>query len=203
MSIINGYIDMPAIKDRLSIADVVDDAVLEHVVNGVCRWVDVYCRRRFYISANDETRYFTPINADYCRIDDLATVTSVAVDSSGDRTFANVWSATDYDLIAQSTEMPGLPYIGLRVTPNGRYVFYPRYTNGVKVIGKFGFPSDSPALEIVREAVAIQVARIFKRKDAPFGVAGAGAMGQVLAISDIDPDVKVMLAPPLRKLGAL
>lgn len=203
MPITNGYIDLVTIKTRLGIADSIDDATIVHVVNGVCRWVDIHCRRRFYISPADETRYFTPINAEYCRIDDLATVTSVAVDSSGDRTFANAWNASDYDLVAQSTEMPGLPYIGICVASNGRYTFYPRYSNSVKVSGKFGFAADSPALEIVREAVAIQVARIFKRKDAPFGVAGAGPMGQVLAISDIDPDVKAMLAPPLRKLGAL
>jgi hypothetical protein len=47
------------------------------------------------------------------------------------------------------------------------------------------------------------VTRWHKRADAPFGVAGSGNLGQAVSISDVDPDVKQMLAPPLRKLGAL
>lgn len=202
MPITHGYIDLALIKARLGIADSNDDAVLIDVVNGVCRWVDVYCRRRFYVSDNDETRYFTPITDLYCRIDDLVSATSIATDS-GDRTFGTTWVANDYHLIAQSQEMPGLPFIALRAADNGRWRFDPRFFNSVRVIGKFGFAASSEALGIVREAVAIQVERIFKRKDAPFGVAGSGPMGQVVAISDIDPDVKAMLAPPLRKLGGL
>lgn len=202
MPITHGYIDLARIKARLGITDTDDDAALIDVVNSVCRWVDVHCRRRFYVSDNDETRYFTPITPAYCRIDDLASVTSIATDS-GDRSFGTLWSAGDYHLVAQSTEMPGLPVIGLRIADNGRYRFEPRYYNSVRVVGKFGFAANSEALEIVREAVTIQVARIFKRPDAPFGVAGAGPMGQVMTINEIDPDLKAMLAPPLRKLGAL
>jgi hypothetical protein len=201
--ITNGYITLEDIKTRLGIVDNNDDARLIALVNAACRWVDMFCRRRFYVSSQDETRYFTPIDYQYCRIDDLASITSLTIDTSGDRSFAQVWSATDYDLIRQSEEMPGLPYIGLRVTPLRRVTFYPRYYNSVKVIGKFGFAADSPALDIVREAVGLMVTRWHKRADAPFGVAGSGNLGQAVSISDVDPDVKQMLAPPLRKLGAL
>ena len=154
MQIIHGYIDLARIKARLGIADTNDDAALIDVVNSVCRWVDVHCRRRFYISDIDETRYFTPITSAYCRIDDMATVTSIATDS-GDRTFGTAWSASDHHLVAQSTEMPGLPMIGLRVADNGRYRFEPRYYNSVRVVGKFGFAANSEALEIGEWVIAI------------------------------------------------
>ena len=201
--ITNGYITLEQVKARLGIQDNEDDMRLIELVNAACRWVDMYCRRRFYVSSVDETRYFTPINAYLCRVDDLVSVTSLAVDSSGDRSFSTVWSSTDYDLIRQSQEVPGLPYIGVQAVPVPRYTFYPRYYNSVKIVGKYGFAADSPALDVVREAVGLQVTRWHKRGDAPFGVAGSGNLGQAVTISDIDPDIKLMLQPPLRKVGAL
>ena len=51
---------------------------------------------------------------------------------------------------------------------------------------------------VVEQATLLQSVRLYKRKDAPFGVAGAGALGQVVAISDLDPDVRNMLFPVRR-----
>ena len=51
---------------------------------------------------------------------------------------------------------------------------------------------------VAEQAALLQAARLYKRKDAPFGVAGAGALGQVVAISDLDPDVRMMLFPVRR-----
>jgi hypothetical protein len=47
----------------------------------------------------------------------------------------------------------------------------------------------------VREAAVIQAARIFRRKDAPFGITGSPEFGQTALIARIDPDVKQMLSP--------
>lgn len=200
--IVNGYIDLEGIKARLGISDSNDDQKLADLVTAMSRFVDSYCRRRFYVSSQDETRCFTPINHQYCRINDLASITSLHTDG-GDRSFATTWAATDYDLIKQTTELDGFPAIGIRIAAGGRHTFSPHYFNSVKVVGKFGFASASPQLGIVREAVALQVARMMKRGDAPFGVAGSGNLGQAVTISDVDPDIKMMLAPPLRKVGQL
>lgn len=201
--IVNGYIELDDIKARLGIDDNKDDAKLMQMVTAMSRFVDTFCRRRFYVSSVDETRYFTPTNYTYCRVDDLASVTTLAIDSSGDRTFANTWSSTDYDLIKQTTALDGFPVIAIQTTPNSSKTFYPHYYNSVKVVGKFGFAATSPVLDVVREAVALQVARMMKRGDAPFGVAGSGNLGQAVTISDVDPDIKIMLAPPLRRVGQL
>ena len=42
------------------------------------------------------------------------------------------------------------------------------------------------------EATAIQAARLFRRKDAPFGVIGSPEFGQVSTIAKVDPDVKLL-----------
>jgi hypothetical protein len=46
---------------------------------------------------------------------------------------------------------------------------------------------------VVAQATLIQAGRYWKRKDAPFGVAGVGQLGQVVAITNLDPDVKQLL----------
>jgi hypothetical protein len=201
--IVNGYISLEDIKVRLGIDDNNDDQKIIGMVAAMSRFVDTYCRRRFYVSSSDETRYFTPINSTYCRIDDLASITSLAIDSGGNRAFATTWSTTDYDLIRQTTELAGFPYIGIQTTPNSQYTFYPYYYRSVKVVGKFGFEATSAQLDVIREATVLQVARMIKRPDAPYGVAGSGNLGQAVTISDVDPDIRMMLAPPLRKVGAL
>jgi hypothetical protein len=57
---------------------------------------------------------------------------------------------------------------------------------------------------IVAEACLIQAARIFRRKDAIFGVTGSAEMGQQLVIPKLDPDVALMLDGFIDKgLGAV
>lgn len=190
MAIANGYCTLAEIKARLGVTDTQDDAMLELVVQAVSRGIDNYCRRRFYTTANDETRYYTALTSWAVWTDDIISVTALSTDS-GDRTYSTAWSIDDYDL---TPDQP--PYIGVCATPNGAYRF-PKYMRGVKIVGKFGY---SATPDVVREACLLQSVRLFKRKDAPFGIAGAGGMGQLMAISDMDPDVKALLAPPIRRL---
>ena len=46
----------------------------------------------------------------------------------------------------------------------------------------------------VREACLIQAIRLFRRKEAPFGIIGAPEIGQLAVITRLDPDVKALLA---------
>jgi len=195
----NGYVTVSALKARLSITDQDDDTRLGAIIAGVSRWIDRYTGRRFYTTDSDETRYYTPYSYCNCSVDDLVSVTSIAIDTSGARTYDTTLGDTDYDLLPDNAALEGWPWNEIRITPYGRYSFYPSYTRSVKVVGKFGFLSTSIVLAQVAEACFIQCARIWKRGDAPFGLAGAGPMGQVAAISDLDPDVKAMLAPPIKR----
>lgn len=51
---------------------------------------------------------------------------------------------------------------------------------------------------VIAQATMLQAARYWKRKDAPFGVAGVGALGQVVSIGTIDPDIQMLLFPVRR-----
>ena len=60
----------------------------------------------------------------------------------------------------------------------------------MEIIGSWGYASTAP--HDIREACLIQASRLFKRKDAPFGVAGTPEAGQMM-LPALDPDVRALL----------
>ena len=130
---------------------------------------------------------------------DIATITSVKLDI-GARTYPTTLASTDYDTLPFNTSSTVMPIMGLTVAPNGSYNFYPSINKSVQIVGTFGVPSGCTWLEQVREACEIQCARIYKRKDAPFGVTGTGALGQISVLEGLDTDVKALLDYPIRRL---
>jgi hypothetical protein len=192
MTITNGYATLAEIRARLQFvaADTADDTILEAVVMGVSRWIDAYTGRRFY--AASETRYYTAEFSDKLYVDDLLTVTSLGTDDDGDRTYETTWAATDYDLEPYNASTDGRPYTSIAVAPAGRYTF-PSTRKGVKLVGSFGYASSTPAA--VKEACLLQCERLYKRKDAPFGVIGSAEMGQMMVVPKLDPDVQLLLWP--------
>ncbi len=127
-------------------------------------------------------------------VDDLLSVTTLATDDDGGRTWATTWASTDYELVPSNAVVDGQPYTAIETSPNGTY-WFPLINRGLKIAGSFGYATTTPA--VIREACLIQAARIFKRKDSPFGVAGVGELG-VMRISALDPDVKMLLHPMIR-----
>lgn len=172
-----------------------DELIMEQVIEGVSRGIEIYCGRRFYTAS--ETRYYTAIDDDELMIDDLVSLTTLQTDEGGDRTYEYTWQTTDYDLLPDNAALDGTPYTSIAVSPDGDYSFPVGVRKGVKVVGYFGYSTLVPAQ--VREACLIQAARIFKRKDAPFGVAGNADLGELRVIPKLDQDVEWMLAP-LRRL---
>lgn len=193
MAITNGYCTLAELKSRLgiSVADVDDDSVLEAVIESTSRLIDDFCNRRFYTTAEDETRYYTAQRSDYILPDDIISVTTLATDDDGDRVYENTWQATDYDLEPYNAALDGQPYTKISAAPEGDYTFPKGVAKGVKVTGKFGYAATAP--KPVQEACLIQASRLFRRKDAPFGVTGAAEFGTTTLIARLDPDVKMLL----------
>lgn len=192
MALTNCYCTLAELQARMSIGDTVDDVILEQVITGVSRMIDAYTHRRFY--AATETRYYTPRRHDSCIVDDLLSVTTVATDDDGTRAWATTWASSDYELMPPNAALDSKPYTVIQTTPAGRY-WFPRVSRGLKIAGSFGYAATTPA--IIREACLLQAARVFKRKDSPFGVAGVGELG-VMRISTLDPDVKILLSSMIR-----
>ena len=197
-TLVNAYCDLDELKRRLDITDNKDDIQLIGFINAASRAIDRHCRRRFYQNTVDETRYYKATNACLVLTDDIVSITTLATDDSGARTYPTTWSTTDYDLGPDNAAVDSTPYMQLSVTPTGRYRF-PLFNRGVRIVGKFGIASTSAYLPSVKEAMLQWAQRLFKLKDAPFGVAGSVALGQVTALTDIPPDVKKLLAPPIMR----
>jgi len=199
MAITNGYTTLAVVREALNIASTADtskDARIEQAIEAASRMIDNYTGRRFYSTAEDETKYYKADAPCVAYInDDIVSVTTLATDDYGDRTYPTEWETTDYDLMPAN----GTPYTWIEVTPNGNYSF-PSCNKGVKIIGKFGYCASDAQPDPITEACILQACRLFKRvSEAPFGVSGASDMGQAVAIAKFDPDVK-MLVDPYRRV---
>lgn len=182
----NGYITLDDLKARLDIESDQQDAVLGQVIEAASDQIDGWCGRVFF--PRIETRQLTADAHDLLILpDDLTDITAIAVDRDGTRTYGTAWEVSDVDL----QPYPG-PY---RVVRPRSGKGFPTHRYAVQITGTWGFGSLPAA---IREATLLQAVRLYKRTDAPFGIAGSAEHGQLQTISRIDPDVKELIAPYLR-----
>lgn len=189
MPIVDGYATLADIKARLDITtvDATRDTILEQVVEAASRQVDGWCSRPF--ASGDATRQVTADNSGMVILpDDLHVITEIAVDRDDDRVYETIWPIESVDL----QPYPG-PYQVIR--PRSGFSF-PCHRYAIQITGTWGYGETIPPS--IREATLLQAARLYKRKDAPFGVAGSAEHGQLQTITSIDPDVKELLKPYMR-----
>lgn len=198
MAIVNGYCTLTELKARLSITDSADDAILEAVIEAASRAIDGACNRFFYQTAAGQIRYFSVASDILVLLDDCTAITAVATDRNLDRTFSQVISLSDVELGPLSAGQTGKPYTEIRIKPMASASFdYGK--DMLKITGTWGWPSVPDA---VNEACLLQASRLFKRKDAPFGVTGGGEVGTSISIRAVDPDVLVLLSQ-FRRIGLI
>lgn len=196
------YATSAELKHQLApgISDTLDDAEIALALKAASRAVDTYCGRQFGQVASPVARYYSPTShgTGAVVIDDLMDVTGLVVktDASGDGSFPTTLAInTDVRLYPWNAAADGRPWIML-VGQRGTRL--PCRARGVEITARWGW-SAVPAE--VKQATLIQASRIFKRKDAPFGIAGSPELGSELRLLDrLDPDVAVLLAG-LRRLS--
>ena len=192
MAIVNGYATLVDLKARLGITGTGNDTVLEQVIEAASRQVDGWCGRAF--ASGNGTRVLTADNANLLILpDDLHEITEFATDRDDDFLYETIWPVNELSLMPY----PG-PYSIIR--PRHGYSF-PTQPHAIQVTGSWGYGANIPAA--IREATLLQAARLYKRADAPFGIAGSADHGQLETISRVDPDVKELLAPYTRFLGVV
>lgn len=198
MTITNGYTTLQTAKTALGIPldELSEDSLLEATVESVSRMIDEYTGRRFY--ATTETRYYSPVDSDTLLVDDLLTVTTLKTDENADGIFEITWTTSDYHLLPFNASTNGHPYTRIEATGYGNYSFPVSVKKAVQIAGSFGYSTTAP--KQVAEACKIQSIRLFKRKDAPFGILAGGDMQQAMTIPDLDPDVKMLLSPLVRRV---
>lgn len=176
------YVTADDLADFVDIDDddqVADDAEeLGRAVSAASRAVDLYCRRQFGQTAAVEARQYQPRRAGLygewvADIDDLFDTTGLLVDGVAPTMLPTLWP-----LRAKQT---GRPWTRMAVASR----------SVVTITAKWGWPA-VPAT--IAEATLLQASRLFKRRDAPFGVAGSPQSGgEMRLLERLDPDVMVMV----------
>ena len=199
MTITNGYATLADLKhqNRLNINDTdsATDAMLESIVEAVSRRIDDECHRRFYIDTSAQSRYYTARQVDVLFVEDIASADSdvtVAIDTNGDGTVDNTFTASDFHLLPYSANDDSLPYQKIEVSTPGQYLFPVGVRKGVKITAKFGWPT---VPKPIAQACMLQSERLFKRFATPLGVEAMTSLGrQTLSIPKLDPDVELLIS---------
>ncbi len=193
MTITHGYCTLAELKRRIGLDtyDTDRDTDLELLIQAASRKIDKHCGRYFYAGTAGTISYVTAQSAYRVYMNDFSAITAVETDDDGDGTYENSWASTDY--IKMPINLPyGWPYTWLQVSAYGDYSFPRGLTNGVKITGTDGWVA---VPDEVREAAFLLCNRLWQRRNAPFGVAGANEFGVPVVIVKLDPDVIELLNP--------
>ena len=138
----NLYSTAAELKTRLRITGDSLNTQLETFLEVASRSVDHDCNRHFYQIT--EARYFDGRAETELLIDDLATFTSMTVDSEGDGTWdGETWTKdTDFRLVAPPDDWP---YTRIWILPAATKTFL-AVKNYIKITGVWGWPSVPPAI---------------------------------------------------------
>lgn len=197
-----------------------DDALMELALIGASRSIDRYAGRNFRPAGMAATiRYFTadtppgwwgppPWNPAWqpslgsryrsCPVSDFMDDTGLVVelDTNGDRTYAT--ATADYWLAPSNAADQGRPWTALIF---GSTVPVPAHQEAVRVTALWGWDAIPDAISY---ATLLQASRMYKRRDAPFGVAGSPDIGSELRLlAKLDPDVSVLVSDYKRRWGAV
>lgn len=199
MTLVNPLCAVQDIRDQLGDEDsVLPVAKIERAINATSRAVERYCGRRFWKDAVATTRVYRPRDASSVFVHDISDRTGVVVttDSAGNGTFDTTWTTAEFDLGPRNADVVAVgdtlsAYSFTKIMAIGDLSFpLDEKRARLRVTAKFGW-SDLP--DDVVEAAIIKGASLFKRKDAPWGIAGGNDFG-IVRISRKDPDVIDLLS---------
>ena len=193
MALINAYCTLSDLKTSLGIDDIQDDTSLEAAIMAASRMVDDYTGRFFYkdgTTGAPVTRYYTAQDYWTTNVDDIIHISEIATDDNFDQLYTTVWASDDYMVEPVNNPRRGWPWT--RLLAIGSYIFPYNLPQSVRVKGVWGW---SAVPHEVAMATKLQAARLFIRRQSPFGIAGSPDIGTVRLGSRLDPDVEVLLRP--------
>lgn len=203
MAVTNAYATVADLRLWLGdSAETLDVSLLERAINASSRAIDKHCNRRFWADSVVTTREYVVDDCFHMYVDDISTSSGVIIKTDDGLTgaYAITWTTDDYRLNSftdglSPTNSSGTPYAFTSISAVGSRSFPKDWWRGerptLQVTAKFGW-SEVP--DEVEEACLLKAALLFRRKDAPFGVAGFDGFGPV-RITRNDPDVIDMLSP--------
>jgi hypothetical protein len=210
LAVVNGYITEDELIARLDENTEITETAAEKtsmdsIINAVSRMIDRYCGRRFFLTT--ETKKFTPEHPSYLNIPDLMSLTSLKTDEDMDYTYEYTWTTSDYSLLpynAQSYATELMPYNRIEIKYNSNY-YFPTNKESTQIIGSWGYciattgTADATCPHDVKEACYLQCIKQYERRKTPNVVLGSSAFGTIEIPEALDPDVKFMLSPFVKR----
>lgn len=193
MALTNAYCTLAELKASLAITDSVDDTPLEAAITATSRMIDDYTGRFFYRNGTTQSpvaRYYTPLDPWTMNMDDSVSITEVATDDNFNQTWDTVWGTSDYMLEPVNNPQRGWPVN--RILAIGRYVWPYYLPQSCRITGVWGWNAVPAEINM---ATLIQAARLFTRRQSPFGIAGSPDLGTVRLTAKLDADVEALLRP--------
>jgi hypothetical protein len=207
MAINNGYITLKELQNHLhsngmptTFTDA-DKVNMEIAIEACSRLVDQWCDTTFY--ARTETRYFTSQFSDLLYVDDLISITTLKTDNDNDGTYEITWQTSDYWLEPRNAriktnEADKEPYRQIRINTNGNY-YFPVTHYGIEITGLWGYTdgiddNDEPTQipPFVKNAMLLMANRVYRRKDAIFGVSGTPQLGVMTVQARVQEDTDII-----------
>lgn len=181
------WLELPADDEGLQ------DHHLERVLMAADRWIDQHCGRHFSLE-NEATKLYYPNEEGYLDVVDLISITTLKMDTDGDRTYATTLDPDDYELLPYMDESgrPSVRFQKIRIWPLSSQAF--GLGELVQIVGDFGYVIDNQPPEEVRVASLLLASRWWKRHETPLGVLSMTDLGTFERISKSDPDVELLLA---------
>lgn len=190
------YITAANFKTRQNIQHTTEDTTIGIIVTSASRMVNGVTGRDFSVTSSAD-RYFHPLDSYCVRIDDAATITAVATDTSDDGSYAQAWTSDDYE----TEPANGVGEDGLTGWPATKIIAIESLTfptghrrRSVKVTGTWGWTAVPAA---VVEATYLIANRLYEERNAPFGSVANADFGS-LPLRD-QRTVKTLLMPFMRR----
>ena len=192
MAITNGYATLAEAKAYLSIADSIDDTMLESMVEAASRSIDNIAGRRFYLDASASARLYRGTNPYILTVDDFGSTTglALALDTGGDGTYETTLTYNvDYVVEPFNAVAMGKPYTQITLV-GGQLLpwLLPNLRPSVQMTAKWGFPT---VPDDISQACLILTADMYKRKDSVGGNLGISELGAI-RMSPLGRDIAAM-----------
>lgn len=192
MAITNGYATLAEAKAYLSIADTIDDSMLENMVEAASRAIDNIAGRRFYLDTSASARLYRGTNPYILTVDDFGSTTGIALalDTGGDGTYETVLTYnTDYVVEPFNAVAMGKPYTQITLV-GGQLLpwLLPNLRPSVQLTAKWGYPT---VPDDISQACLILTADMYKRKDSVGGNLGISELGAI-RMSPLGRDIAAM-----------
>lgn len=204
MTLVNAYCTEQEVRDQFGDeGSTLSEDLLHRAINATSRAIDRWTGRRFWQDADVVARTYRPRDGHHVFVHDISTDTGLIVktDTTGDGTFDTTWDSDDFVLEPRNEDVvatgdTGDPFAWWQITAVDTKTFPVHARKAtLQVTARFGW---SGIPDEVNQAAIIKAAALFRRKDAPFGVAGFGDMGAVRISRFGDPDVTALLDPYVR-----